>query len=393
VPQEQSEVPPQPPNSDEESSDKKHFLDSSFAKWVIYRVFTGLIWSAILLWILGISLPFNVRLWYLAVPYLLVLIILLFGGKWIRLLRYVFYFLGFIFLVAFLGTSVALVILRIPSIIFRFLRSGRAILITLVIAIVCWTLASNSDDLAETAKFSLIAHVASYVLFLQTFRWASNPYKPILIFSDFIFAKGMWAIEKVYVPAGLKDPKTNRKTAIDICEKALKFLDKYSGTGGSINKYLSRISHTTMLPSFMLGFLLTYFLLALSFSISLNAIENGWGKVIEGLGSDPKLTTYLYFSLVSQATAVPDGVRPETGFGEFWITWLVLTGVLMFSFLITFFTTSLSMVGDSATNQIIEKSKETRDRIKDYHSQLLQPAIEIEATEVKPEVSTPQDSE
>lgn len=129
-----------------------------------------------------------------------------------------------------------------------------------------------------------------------------------------------------------------------------------------------------------------YAILGSSFSVALFHVERAWGPLIEGIGDPRTLFSYFYFSFLSQATAVPDGIRPLSVYGQIWILWVVMTGILLLTVLIALFTTSVGVHAESALSEVRTFSEDARRDLTLWRGQLMQPVIETQVVEVEAKV-------
>lgn len=361
-------------------------------KWVLFRLFAALAWSWLILTLIGKEVSFGGPLNrnYLALPFLIAWIGFVIAHKWGRVL---FYFPYVVFFPILILVTVGWWIfqffrktLKWPIRVLRAIKSGTTIFIVFVGILISWIVTLVSASPTNRAIASLIALAGTYLLVLQSFRWASNPYRPLLAVIEFLSEKGSKAFEEAYVKPGMTDQNRKRDTAIEACDWCLKALDKLYQAKAPLSHGVAAFTHRSLLPSFVFGFIALYAILASSFSVALFHIERAWGSVVEGIGNPPTLFSYFYFSFLSQATAVPDGIRPLSVYGQIWILWVVMTGILLLTLLIALFTTSVGVHGDNALLEVRTFSEHARRDLNTWRGQLSQPIIETEVVDVEEKV-------
>lgn len=365
----------------------KHRLLPFLKKWVAYRLFAALVWCAIILTLSGRELPFGIPIdrIYLAVPFGVAWVAFVFAHRWLLVLLYFPYLVLFPLLV--LGGASWWVFQRlrkVPMRIFRTIKSGPMIFMIFMAILVSWTVTFVSGNASHRATASLIALIGTYFLVIQSFRWASNPYRPLLAVVEFLSEKGRKAFEENYLKPGMTDVSQKRDFAIKACDWGLNALERLYAAKAPLRQGLTAFTHRSLMPSFVLGFIGMYAILATSFSCALFRIEQAWGPLIKGIpGDPPTLFSYFYFSFLSQATAVPDGIQPLSVYGQLWILWVVMTGIMLLTILIALFTTSVSVHSENAFLQIRDFSESTRSGLTVWKEQLSRPVIEAEVIDVE----------
>lgn len=373
-----------------ESSSSK--FKNFFKKWLLYRLPTFLAWVWISFTVFSYKLPIEFRVEnYLIFPYLTVVILFILTGHWLRVSWYFPYFLFFPFLIIILPfifvwkiwkkSDSGISLLKVVANGINFIRSVKAIILLFLIVIVGWSAVTlaHSDDYKAT--FALIAHISAYLLFLQSFRWASNPYKPIVSTIGFLSRIGRTLI-KTYVESNLKKDLKERDNSVQMCNQVLAFIDKIYQPDAPLKRGITAITHGNLSFIFTIGISFIYGLLATSFSFTLYVIEGTWGKIIQGLGDAPTKMTYFYFSFLSQATAIPDDIKPINIYGELWIVWQVMTGLLLLTGLITLFTSAMGIHSESTLKEIGEFFNQAKTDLTGWRNELNQPIIDIEAKTV-----------
>jgi hypothetical protein len=376
-----------PPSAQAQSTKLSNFLRD----WIVYRIPVGLAWLWIILRFTNRGLPFKSLFDrdYLVIPFLLAWVGLILARKWWRAIFYLPYLVTFPLLIIlaigwrtfqFFKSTIV-----VPVQAFRLARSGAAIFVTFMAVVVGWAITLLGSKPSTRAVASLAAHVGTYLLFLQSFRWASNPYRPLLAAIEFLSEKGRKLFETVLINPGMKDAGDKRDNAIKACKWCLKWLDKLYEAKAPLRQGLMAFTYGNLLPAFIYGFIFVYCILALSFSAALYQVERAWGPIISGLGNPPTKLSYFYFSFLTQATAVPGEVRPLSAYGQIWILWLVITGILLLTILIALFTTSLGVHGGNALAEVRAFSESAKQDLARWQGELSQPVIEAEVVSAKTE--------
>lgn len=355
--------------------------------WLLYRLPAALFWYWIILRVSGgrISNYTGIYQDYLAIPAIIVLIAFVLAHRWLRAAFYPVYAVGFPLWTCLNIFAWILVLLHktrsLPIRALRTAKSGAAVFLLVLAFLVGWAVTFLSYSPTTRGTSALIAHTATYLLFLQSFRWASNPFKPISKILAFLSEKGRKVMEDTYIKPGLTDVGKKRDEGIKACDWCLKMLDKMYQSSAPLSKGITAITHGKLLPLFIYGFVLTYISISVSFSLALYEIERAWGPIVGGLGGSR--LSYFYFSFLSQATEIPDGIQPVSIYGQLWVVWLVMTGILFLTILITLFTTSFGFHGESAMSEMRNFSEQTRRDLVAWRTQLQQPVIDTEAIVVE----------
>lgn len=384
-----SSSPPSPKESGTQSKTVKHRLSVFFRDWFLYRMPASLTWYWLILRFSNRGLPFHspIDRDYLVIPFLTAWVLLLLARKWWRVIFYLPYVVLFPVLVLL---TLAWLVYRffkstavVPVQAFRIARSGGAIFVTFMAVIAGWTITLLGARPSTRAAAALAAHVSTYLLFLQGFRWASNPYRPLLAVLEFLSEKGRKVLETTLIQPGMKDAGEKRKTAIEACDWCIKALDRLYQAKAPLRQGLMAFTYGNLLPSFIYGFVFVYCTLALSFSVCLRQVELAWGPILSGIGNPPTKLSYFYFSFLTQATAVPNDVRPLSAYGQLWILWLVTTGILLLTILIALFTTSLGVHGGNALTEVRNFSEGAKRDLVTWRTELSRPVIDVEVADVK----------
>lgn len=357
---------------------------ASFSKtWFLYRIPTLLAWIWLILKLTGWLLPLEYRIEsYLIYPYLICLLGLVLTGRWLLAIFYPFYFFLSPLLVVFLpiafivrgfqeSSNGASRLVSSVSKAVTFLRSFKAIIVLMLIAIMLWLATNFYIDTIYRPSFALAAHISTYLLFLQSFRWAANPYKPILHGLRFISKHGGTIIRTLFIDPNIKKKLEERKQSYQTCSTILSGLEKIHNPENPLTQGITSITHGRLSAIFTGFFFLMYLMVALSFSQALFEVERGWGKLISGLSEIPDRFTYFYFSFLSQATAIPDGVQALNHYGEIWLIWMVLTGLLLLTGLITLFTSAAGVYSDSTLEEIDTIFDEMKSKVEAYQNELI----------------------
>lgn len=358
----------------------KH-INKIMKKWIVFRLTSALTWISLFLSISGITVPIiGWRNYYLIIPSFLVLVVSLFSHYWLLFLHYIVYLIVFPFWVLFFKLPSLIKYLQIPILsvtyIIRFLISWKMTVILFCLVAGGWYLAITSSSPDTQVTSALTAHTALYLLFLLSFRLASNPYSPILKVIDFLENIGRNYLTKYLVTPSLKESRRDRKQHLEFCENISKLIEKIHQPKMPLRKGLTAYTHGNLFLIFTFVIIFIYSVLASSFALTLYKLETVKGRIIEGIGDKPSLVSYFYFSFLSQATAVPDGIKPISTVGELWIIWNVLTGILLLTVLITLFTSSVGIHGERVLSEINDFFKSIKEEITIWELRLKEPNIE-----------------
>lgn len=361
-------------------------LPSFLKKWVVYRLFAALAWCALILTLSGREVPFGLPIdrIYLAVPFVIAWIVFVFAHQWLKVLLYFPYLVAFpLLILCSLSWWLFQLFRKVPIQVFRTIKSGPMIFLIFVAIIVSWTVTFVSPSASHRATASLIALFGTYVLVIQSFRWASNPYRPLLALIEFASQKRR-LIEENYLKPGMTDVNQERDFVIKACNWCLNAVYRWYQARAPLRHGLTAFTQRSLLPSFVLGFIVMYAILASSFSCALFHIDQAWGPLIDGIpGSPPTLFSYFYFSFLSQATAVPDDIHPRSIYGQLWILWVVMTGILLLTIQIALFTTSVGVHGEHAMLQVRSFSENAGTDLVLRNNRGSRPMFETEVIDVE----------
>lgn len=343
----------------------KVVFDTWFGKTFLYRISAFLVWYFIFIRIFDKNLPFNINNYYqkyLLIPALFSFILLIISWRIDRFLFYPIYIGFFPFALIWI----------IPKTIYRgikfrkILKSWKFTAMLIFIIIVGWIIIFKINNLEISTYISLVTHSACYLLFLNSFNFASNPYKPIENFVKFFGGKASDFLDKIITkPITNPDSQINKQllnSAVTFYDFIINFIDKLSILENSSSEGLPGFTRKWFVSIFISIFLFLYGLLGISFSISLFWIERAWGTQINGLSSSGEFIDYIYFNFLSLLTAIPNNIQPITVFGKLWIVWIIISGVLLLTILLTMFTTTASMQSDSFINDTVVELKQIRDK-------------------------------
>jgi membrane associated rhomboid family serine protease len=285
------ESPQQPADASAGIEVKPSSFKDHLRAWFLYRLPAALFWYWIILVAFGKELPAYITFEriYLVLPVGVAWVLLVLAHKWWRVLSYPFYALGFPLWMFFILCIWLFVTFRKTIKHFRFIRvvtSGAMIFLLFITIVIGWLVALFAYIPNTRATAALVAHTAIYLLFLQSFRWAANPFRPLLAFVRFLSVRGRKILEDVYINPGLTGTGSTRETAIKTCDWCLKMLDKFYASKEPLNRGVTSFTHRTVLPAFIYGFIFLYLLLATSFSLTLYEIERAWSPLFTGLGAN-----------------------------------------------------------------------------------------------------------
>jgi hypothetical protein len=291
---------------------------------------------------------------------------LLITQKWKRLLIYPFY----LFIVPPLGTLVLTIkffwkLWKGSIKIFKVAKSTQLAIFLFVLTIIGWVIAIFLANVQIQSIASIIAHTSLFLFFLQSFRWASNPFRPIYKSFDII-----WDFIKTLISNNIE----NWEDLNDFYREATRTWIRWSNNAidylipqnSSLHDGLIGIAKQHIITFAIFSFGVQYFLLALSFAGAISKFEIAWGPVFEGLNTPTSYFDYFYLCISSQATSLPNEVYPINIYGQIWIIWLLLTGILLLTILLAIFTTSVGVQGDRAISDIKKDLEEKRGKIKHW---------------------------
>jgi len=363
-------------------------FDNWFGKWVLQRLTGFCVWLWFFIRFFDLRVPFAPSLSreWLLLPAACNLILIVLFRRWVRLLAYPFYVLFFPLTAIVLISRPLFSILTLPVQAGRFMSSARALILVTVICIGGWVLAVSPGYPATQAIAALVAHSATFLLFMSVFRWASNPYKPFIAPLEFFSSKGASFFEKNIVRPTL-ETGAQRDTYVTWCKWILKFIDWIYPSDAPLEKGVTGFAFGSIVTVGVSVFIVVYVVLALSFAFTMLRVESAWGPQLSGIGASRTLFDYLYVTLLSEATAVPSGVVPLTLMGQILVIWNVLSGVLLLTLLIALFTTSVGMRADKAVSTISGHLDTERERysgwLKTLQSAPKSPAVVIEGKATK----------
>jgi hypothetical protein len=367
------------------ASSRSAKLKELFKVWLLYRLPALAAWVWVGSKLFSINLPGEFDSKYLLLPILGAFLLLLVRGRVGLAVAYPLYVLLSPLLAIILPTVMVVRVwrsspadrswIRAFARLIGFARSFKALVLLLLIVFACWFGVEHANVPNQKATLALIAHITTYILFLQTFRWASNPYKPVLLLLEYLSVDGRDFLKKYWIDDGLKKPVSERGGTIQFCDLLFDALNKLHRPEALLTHGITAITHGSLSAIFIGIFVLIYVALSISFGLSLLQIELGWGKILSGLGETPDFLTYFYFSFLSQATAVPDGVQPAGPAGQIWIIWLVFTGILLLTGLITLFSSSSGIHSESTLEQVDDYFRQMKTQVRVWRRSLKRPTV------------------
>lgn len=367
-------------NNNEQSEESKKgrlsfIFDTWFGKWFIQRFPALLVWVWLILRFLNVPLPLAPHLprEWLLLPCAASALMMLVAGRGTRLGLYPFYIILFPFLAIFLIGRAFYRLFQIPFQTGRFLSSSRAAAIFLIVATIAWALSFALDNINGRAIASIVALSVTFLLLIQFFRWAANPYRPLTTAAEFFSTKITPWIEGQFIAPGRSGNGRQRQTAATYCEWILKGIDRIQPSDPTPEEGVTGFATARLVPLAISMFIVAYLILATSFAMVLLRSQDAWGPQIVGLGENPGFGDFLYFTLLAQATEVASSVVPTTSFGQVLIAWMVLTGILLLTLLIALFTTSIGVHGESAIETLRNQITLERERYTEWLVELPEP--------------------
>lgn len=329
-------------------------FNSLFGKWFLHRLSAFFIWYWFLLRFLHLDLPGNLTFSfeYLLLPSAITTFLMIVFGQWARLFFYPFYVFTFPGLVLFLITRGIYRVVKFPLVAGKFAFSSRTILLSILVLLAVLPISIYASNAKTAATAALIAHLFIFFLFLQVFRLASNPYKPLTGILQFLSSTGSSWVETSFIKPGLTKDGQTRQTAITFSEWIIKGIDRIYPESDYADRGIAGFARAGVVPFAMAVFIIIFILIAVSFAIVHMKLELAWGPQISGLGSSPSLWDYFYTSLLIEATAIPNQISPITILGQILILWNLLSGILLLTLLLAMFTTSVGIHGESSVEEI-----------------------------------------
>jgi len=271
----------------------------------------------------------------------------------------VFYPLSFIFFVLYDISKLLLIPIRL----FVIMKAEYTFYLCVFVSIIFWVVSAISKDQYSKGVFALGAHVFTYLVFLHVFKWVTNPYQPFVRLSQ--LAEGF--VGKLVNGLLSDDPvfQKNRseKSAIAFLETILSLINAFIPKESLSSESVTHNFQKSILPYFINGFIVIYLMLAVSFSVALQQIELTWGRLFINISHSGRFFDYLYFSLLAQISMLTNNVQPIGDTGRLWLLWIILTGLLLLTFMLGVFTTSFSMLGRNEMGAIEGHLLAARDTV------------------------------
>lgn len=355
---------PSTPFDEQDTEARASAFKEILKQWILYRfaAFCAWLWLLCHFWSWSIPIDYRVEP-YLLLPSVLAFLILIVLKKWELVFFYPFYVVLSPTLLVFLPIAIVVRLLfnntegasiwvKIIASTISFVRSLRFLVLQLLFVIGSWVFLVYYSPAEYRPLVGSTAHIIGYLLFLQSFRWAANPYRPILFVLKLAAKTFSTILEKLLVDPNLKKKFEDRASGYKALQTIQGGLKKIHDPDNETIHGITAVTHGYLSAIFTAVFFLMFFLVAASFAASLRELELGVGKIIDGIGENAKFADYFYFSFLSQTTAIPDGVKPLTLGGQLWIIWLVTTGLLSLTGLITLFTSSAGVFSNSSLVEI-----------------------------------------
>lgn len=222
-----------------------------------------------------------------------------------------------------------------------------------------------SKDQYSRGVFALGAHIFTYLVFLHTFKWVTNPYQPFVRLSQLVegfitrLVGGFFSAD----PAVQKNRNETNVTAF--FESILTVLDSMFPDDRLRDETSTRDFQKSILPHFINGFIVIYLLLSVSFSLALQQVELTWGHLFSNISRTGRFFDYLYFSLLGLLSSLPGNIQPINDNGRLWFLWIIFTGLLLLTFMLGVFSTSFSMLGLNETGKIKGNIMAAKDCLRD----------------------------
>jgi len=261
-------------------------------------------------------------------------------------------------------------LLMIPIRLFVILKAEYTFYLCVFISAVFWLVSFLSKDQYSRGVFALGAHVFTYLVFLHTFKWVTNPYQPFVRLSQLVegFVTRLVGGFINADPAVQKNRNETNVTAF--FESMLSVLDTMFPDDRLRDETSTRDFQKSILPHFINAFIVIYLLMSVSFSLSLQQVELTWGHLFSNISRTGRFFDYLYFSLLGLLSSLPGNIQPINDNGRLWFLWIIFTGLLLLTFMLGVFSTSFSMLGLNETGKIKANIMATKDCLRDGISRL-----------------------
>lgn len=256
-------------------------------------------------------------------------------------------------------------LLMIPIRLFVILKAEYTFYLCVFISAVFWLVSFLSKDQYSRGVFALGAHVFTYLVFLHTFKWVTNPYQPFVRLSQLVegFVTRLVGGFINADPAVQKNRNETNVTAF--FESMLSVLDTMFPDDRLRDETSTRDFQKSILPHFINAFIVIYLLMSVSFSLSLQQVELTWGHLFSNISRTGRFFDYLYFSLLGLLSSLPGNIQPINDNGRLWFLWIIFTGLLLLTFMLGVFTTSFSMLGLNETGKIKANIMAAKDCLRD----------------------------
>jgi hypothetical protein len=312
----------------------------------------------------------------LLIPLVIAILLIVLSQRWARLLFYPIYALFSPLIAAYYLGKWGYSIIKIPFQATQLLASTRTAIILVAISLISWLLSFRLIDLEARAIISIFAHVSTFLLLIQLFRWASNPFRPLLALVELFSKKFSPFYEKYSIKPARNSGSTDKKNIENQLGYILKGFDFIQPSNMEHDKGIIGFATAGLVPFGISIFITIYFILAISYSVVLMNLQIAWGNQLLGLGEHPVFTDYLYFSILAQATVIPSPIAPITHLGQFLIIIPVITGILLLTLFIALFTTSIGIHGKTSINKLRNLISSERKRYLDWRKELQENSID-----------------
>jgi hypothetical protein len=273
----------------------------------------------------------------------------------------VFYPVSFIFFVLYDITKILLIPIRL----FVIMKAEYTFYLCVFVSVIFWVISAISRDQYSKGVFALGAHVFTYLVFLHTFKWVTNPYQPFVRVSQIVERFLGRLVNSFFNDDPVFQKNRNEKSAIAFLESIQSLLNAFVPQENLSNESVTHNFQKSILPYFINGFIVLYLGLAVSFSVALQQVELTWGRLFINISRTGRFFDYLYFSMLAQISMLTNNVQPISDTGRLWLLWIILTGLLLLTFMLGVFTTSFSMLGKNEIAAIECNLLAARETIQD----------------------------
>lgn len=352
--------------SDENKIESKKIWIDSPKYWLIYIIPNFFLWywfiGVFLKGLLNLILPFKSIL--LIFPCIIIWFIFFIYKKWLKGFLYFVHLLFFPFIFILIVFDVIITILS------KVINAIKIFWISIITLLSSWILLLIVQNAFYKGIFSILILISTFIFLLQLFKWAADPFSPVFSIYQLIWK---W-IENLINKHYLKDIKEGEKS------EKIKTIEEFPKWFTNINNKLFEkyFSSSALLPFFVSGVISLFLIISLTFGITLYFIDRGFGFNFKGLNNNSSIFDYIYFSISTIVTNVPNEISPNTWLGKFFILLIMFTGILILSLFAMILFYSLTSKENPSLNKIKTYQSEIEKIIMEWKTKLEEPKNEKE---------------